>query len=118
MTRHSSKPNELGNVHSIRSRAGNVSIHRKIKNIYQNQSHRVYHKFWMKRIRCKSKNENAVRIHWLSLIADLMEKLNLPCSMYLRNTTDRLRSLIVEEGQRDGEILENLSTVQRKCRIS
>lgn len=72
----------------------------------------------MKRIRCKSKNENAVRIHWLSLIADLMEKLNLPCSMYLRNTPDRLRSLIVEEGQRDGEILENLSTVQRKCRIS
>ena len=42
----SSKPNKLRNVYTIRSKARNVTIHAsKTEFLYQNLSHRVYHKF-------------------------------------------------------------------------
>ena len=39
MTRHSSKPNKLRNINPVRGRTGNGE-----NLLYQNQSHRAYHK--------------------------------------------------------------------------
>ena len=45
MTRHSSKPNKLRNLNPVRGRTGNVTIQKMENLLYQNQSHRAYHKF-------------------------------------------------------------------------
>ena len=45
MTRHASKPNKLRNVNPVRDRTGNVTIQKMENLLYQNQSHRAYHKF-------------------------------------------------------------------------
>ena len=44
MTSHSSKPNKLKNVNPVRGRTGNVTIQNMENLLYENQSHRAYHK--------------------------------------------------------------------------